>query len=95
MEEGKDKSPSDKAFLIKHQRCGLVTAEILYYLPDYPGLLQSYTCQIYDCAPDFPQLRRFLRFWQEKLDGPLHSVGIAHFLGRSSWSRIDLDETIH
>ena len=28
--------------------------------------------------PDFPVLRRFLAFWQEKLEGPLHSVQVAH-----------------
>ena len=28
--------------------------------------------------PDFPELRRFLAFWQEKLEGPLHSVQVAH-----------------
>ena len=29
-------------------------------------------------APDFPVLHDFLTFWQTKLDGPLHSVRVAH-----------------
>ncbi len=57
---------------------GLTTAEILYHIPDHPHLLQSFIWQQYDLAPIFPDLKRFLAFWQEKLDGPLHSVRVAH-----------------
>lgn len=57
---------------------GLTTADILYHLPDYPGLLQSYIWQRYDLAPDFPELNRFLDFWTATLDGPVHSVRVAH-----------------
>jgi uncharacterized protein Usg len=56
----------------------LTTAEILYRLPDHPALLQSYVWQDYDLAPLYPGLRKFLAFWREKLDGPLHSVRVAH-----------------
>ncbi|MGC2746136.1 MAG: protein usg, partial [Pseudolabrys sp.] len=34
--------------------------------------------QNYDLFPEFPELQRFLAFWQEKLEGPLHSVRVAH-----------------
>lgn len=57
---------------------GLTTAEILYRLPDHPAMLQSYLWQDYDLAPEFPELQRFLKFWEEKLEGPLHSVRVAH-----------------
>lgn len=57
---------------------GLTTARILYRMPDHPVLLQSYVWQDYDVAPDFPVLHDFLSFWQSKLDGPLHSVRVAH-----------------
>ena len=33
---------------------GLATARILYHLPDYPRLLQTYIWQDYDLAPEFP-----------------------------------------
>jgi uncharacterized protein Usg len=55
----------------------LTTAEILYHMPDHPTLLQSYLWQEYDMAPDFPELQKFLEFWERKLEGPLHSVTIA------------------
>ena len=55
----------------------LTTAEILYHMPDHPGLLQSYVWQELDLAPKFPELRRFLDFWTRELDGPLHSVKVS------------------
>ncbi len=55
----------------------LATAEILYHLPDYPDLLQSYIWQDYDHLPDFPVLHRFLDFWDRTLEGRLHSVTLA------------------
>jgi uncharacterized protein Usg len=58
-------------------RYRLTTAEILYHLPDHPSLLQSFTWQDYDLTPEFPMLRRFLKFWDRSLDGKLHSVKIA------------------
>lgn len=57
---------------------GLATAEILYRLPDHPRLLQAYIWQDYDIAPDFPTLIKFLNFWTQKLEGPLHSVRVGH-----------------
>jgi uncharacterized protein Usg len=56
----------------------LTTAEILYHLPDHPALLQTYIWQDYDLAPRYPELRRFLTFWEKNLDGPLHSVKVAN-----------------
>ena len=56
----------------------LTTAEILYHLPDHPGLLQTFIWQELDIAPRFPVLNRFLDFWSHNLDGRLHSVRVAH-----------------
>ncbi len=55
----------------------LTTAEILYHMPDHPGLLQTFVWQELDIAPRFPVLHRFLDFWTHNLDGRLHSVRIA------------------
>jgi uncharacterized protein Usg len=57
---------------------GLTTANILYRRPDHPWLLQSYVWQAYDLCPNFPELQRFLGFWQKSLEGVLHSVTVAH-----------------
>src|SRR5438105_15629779 len=60
------------------QGYGLTTARIFYRRPDHPWLLQTYVWQDYDLWPEFPVLQGFLTFWRRKLDGPLHSVTVAH-----------------
>ena len=57
---------------------GLTTAEILYRMPDYPALLQSYVWQDYDIFPEIPQLKTLLDFWKRTLDGPLFNVTVGH-----------------
>jgi uncharacterized protein Usg len=55
----------------------MTTAEILYHMPDHPAVLQSFIWQELDLAPKFPILNKFLQFWQENLEGRLHSVRVA------------------
>ena len=57
---------------------GLTTAQIVYRIPDRHQLLQEFIWQQFDLFPDFPELCKFLRFWEAELDGPLHSVTVAH-----------------
>ena len=54
----------------------LTTAEIIYRLPDHPALLQSFIWQKFDLAPDFPELTKFLEFWNQNIEGKLHSVNV-------------------
>jgi uncharacterized protein Usg len=63
---------------MRNEGFGLTTARIIYRLPDNPLLLQDYVWQDYDLFPQFPTLRKFLTFWETKLEGPLHSVTVAH-----------------
>ena len=56
----------------------LTTAEILYHLPERPGVLQSFIWQFLDLAPKFPRLNQFLDFWHREIDGALHSVKVAN-----------------
>ncbi len=57
---------------------GLTTAELYYRMPDYKNVLNSFIWQDYDLAPDHPRLFQFIEFWQEKIEGPLHSVRFTH-----------------
>lgn len=57
---------------------GLTTAQIIYRMPDHPQLFQEFTWQKYDTYPRFPVLSEFLGFWEEKIEGPIHSVTVAH-----------------
>lgn len=55
----------------------ITTAEILYHMPDHPGLLQTYVWQGLDLVPRYPELTRFLRFWKREIEGRLHSIRVA------------------
>lgn len=55
----------------------LTTAQIFYHLPDYEQILQEFIWQEYDLAPVFPELKKFLNFWEKKIEGRLHSVYVA------------------
>lgn len=76
---------------------GLTTAQILYRMPDHPALLQSYVWQNYDLAPDFPEMNGFLKFWQEKLEGPIHSVRYVHrkLISASEWRQVKGEIILH
>ena len=81
----------DRAFLKQLDGYGLTTAEIHYYRPDAPSLLQLFIWQDYDLAPDFPVLFDFLDFWRREIEGAVHSVQIAHkqLLGPAEWRAVD------
>ncbi len=75
----------------------LTTAEILYHMPDYPGLLQSFVWQEYDLAPGYPQLEKFLDFWSSSLDGAVHSVSVSQARRGlyDHWRMADAAFTLH
>lgn len=60
----------------------LLTAEILYFRPDHPSLLQSYSWQTIDTAPRFPRLVAFLDYWRRDVRAMIHSIRVAH----SDWN---------
>ncbi|MGB0499419.1 MAG: usg protein [Rubricella sp.] len=76
---------------------GLLTAQILYRMPDAPSLLQTYLWQEYDLAPEFGKLRGFLDFWERELEGPLHSVRYTHrtLIRPGEWRKVDGEFTLH
>jgi len=57
---------------------GLTTAQITYRMPDQLDCFQDFLWQEYDFFPQFPSLRKFMAFWELKIDGPLHSITVAH-----------------
>lgn len=76
---------------------GLTTANILYHYPDHPNLLQRFVWQFHDLAPVFPELKKFLDFWEAELEGRLHSVQIAHqdLIKPTEWRTIDGELVLH
>lgn len=55
----------------------LTRTESLYHMPDHPGVLQTHLGQDLDMAPEYPVLKKFLRFWQTNLDGKPQLVNVA------------------
>lgn len=85
------------AFLKQLSGYGLTTAHIIYRLPDYRDILQTYVWQNYDLAPDFPHMKKFLEFWEKNLDGRLFSVRFSHqsLIGASEWQKRDGEFYLH
>ena len=67
----------DPNFVAQLNDYRVTTAEILYWMPDHRHVLQSYIWQNLDLAPCFPNLSKFLDFWDRELDGKVHSVRVA------------------
>ena len=88
---------TDPAFRRQLDGYSLATAEITYRLPDAKSLLQTYIWQDYDLAPKFPALQKFLTFWKRELEGPLHSVRVAHraLIKPAEFCMVDQEFTIH
>jgi uncharacterized protein Usg len=66
----------DRDFSVQLTGRRLTTAEVLYYMPGHPALLQSFLWQTLDQAPDFPRIHRFLEYWRREIDAVIHSVSI-------------------
>lgn len=90
-------APTDRSLSLQLRDYRLTTAEILYHMPDHPGILQSYLWQEYDLAPHFPVLRKFLDFWSHSLDGKLHSIAVAHraLIKAPQWRNAEDFLTLH
>lgn len=81
----------DRGLIAQLEGYGLTLAEIHYYRPDAPSILQLFLWQEYDLAPDFPVLFDFLDHWRLEIEASLHSVRIAHgqLIGPTEWRAVD------
>jgi uncharacterized protein Usg len=68
----------DTSFIAQLNDYRITTAEILYWMPDHRHVLQTYIWQNVDLAPRFPNLTKFLDFWDRELEGKLHKVTVAN-----------------
>ena len=88
---------ADKAFIRQLEGYGLLTAEVHFYMPDHPSLLQQFVWQNYDVAPRFPALHQFLDHWRREIDALLHSVRVAHnhLIRPAEWRAVEGVIRIH
>jgi uncharacterized protein Usg len=71
----------------------LTTAEVLYYMPDHPALLQRFLWQTLDLPPEFPRVHKFLGFWRREINAVIHSVTCSA-AGLVSPARIEVERDI-
>lgn len=64
--------------IILHPQCRLVLAVIYYRLPDYPSIINEFIRQEHDIVPDLPELKKFLKFWERELEGPIRAVRVSY-----------------
>lgn len=83
----------DRDFAAQMTGLRLTTAEVLYYMPDHPSLLQSFVWQTQDTAPKYPRLLRFLDFWRQEIEAVIHTVRIAHLgiISPARWRNVDFE----
>lgn len=76
---------------------GLTTATFFYRMPDYLNVLNTFIWQDYDVAPKHPKLFKFIEYWQEEIEGPLHSVHFVHrkLIMPGEWRNVTGEFTVH
>ncbi|HZL00410.1 MAG TPA: protein usg [Caulobacteraceae bacterium] len=84
---------SDTDFAAQLRGGRLTTAEVLYYMPDHPALLQRFLWQTIDLSPEYPRVRRFLDFWRREIDAVIHSVNVSA-CGIVSPARLDIGSAV-
>ena len=72
----------------------LTTAEVLYYMPDHPALLQRFLWQTLDLSPEFPRIHRFLDFWRREIEAVIHSVTVCSEGGLVQPARFEIARDI-
>ena len=59
------------SYLIRND---LTTIKVIYFLPDYDHILQEFVFQQYDTLPEYPKLKKFIRFWRKNIEAEIHRV---------------------
>ena len=88
-------TPSETELMLRGY--GLTTAEIFYRMPDHKSVLNTFIWQEYDLAPDHPRLFKFIEYWQDQIEGPLHSVRFCHrkMISPGEWRNVVGEFTYH
>ena len=54
----------------------VASVQVIYYIPDFPHIVNEFMWQTDDQRPDFPRIDRFLNYWDRYIDGPIKEVYI-------------------
>jgi uncharacterized protein Usg len=94
----RDRAADDHAHRVVEERgLHLRRDEMIYRMPDYRSVLNTFVWQDYDLAPDYPKLFEFIEFWHDEIEGPLHSVRFTHrkMIAPGEWQNVTGTFTYH
>lgn len=74
------KTHADSTFRSLTRHFGIATAEVLFFLPDHPHILQTFLWQTEDLFPEFPRICKFTEYWLEHIPARIHTVTVTHSL---------------
>ena len=67
-----------------------VTIQIIYYMPDYPSILQEFVWNYEDRIPELIRTHQFLNHWKQNIDAIISEVMISmNDTRRRQWRSID------
>jgi len=72
------KEPDKSFYKQLNEYFRLTTIQIVYRMPDYQSILQEFLWQTLDHPPHYPRMQRFINYWIENIEAPIHSVKIAN-----------------
>ena len=56
----------------------LVTIKVVYHMPDYFHVLNEFVWQTHDISPRFPRTHKFIKFWNDEIEGPINHAEIMY-----------------
>lgn len=88
------KEPTETELILRG--FGVSLAKFYYRLPDFVHVINEFTWRDYDQAPDYPNLFKFIEFWQTKIEGRLHSVVFSHnkLIRPGQWQNVVSDKEL-
>ncbi len=67
-----------------------VVLQVIYYMPDYPSLLQEFTWGFDDRIPQLIRTHKFLNYWKSNIDAIIAEILISiNNSPKKDWRAVD------
>lgn len=60
-----------------------VVLQVVYFIPDYPSLMQDFTWAYQDVVPELMRTHQFLNHWHNNIDAVINQLLIS--IDQSGW----------
>jgi uncharacterized protein Usg len=64
----------------------LILVGVLYYMPEYENLLQTFYWQTEDFVPDIPRVHKFLDYWKDNIEATIKEIVVSEAVTRTSYT---------